>query len=81
MECRPKCAACCIYISISSAMPGYPNGKPAGVPCMHLNENLECTIFNSELRPKVCGDFKAEKLVCGDTAEEAREILSNLEKG
>ena len=29
MECRIGCAACCVVISISSPLPGYPDGKPA----------------------------------------------------
>ena len=45
LECREKCASCCIDISISSPIPGMPNGKPAGVKCIQLDENLKCLIF------------------------------------
>ncbi|MDD8045446.1 MAG: YkgJ family cysteine cluster protein, partial [Verrucomicrobiota bacterium] len=31
MECRPGCGACCTVVSISSPIPGMPQGKPAGV--------------------------------------------------
>lgn len=31
-ECRPGCGACCIAPSISSPIPGMPEGKAAGVP-------------------------------------------------
>jgi Fe-S-cluster containining protein len=79
MECRPGCGACCIYPSISSPIPGMPNGKPAGVRCVQLTDDLSCKIFNSPERPKVCGGFKAEKLICGDTAEEAYKIIADLE--
>lgn len=79
MECRKACGACCIYPSISSAIPGMPNGKPAGVRCVQLADDLTCKIFNSPERPKVCAGFKAEKLFCGDTAQEAYEILALLE--
>ncbi len=79
MECRPDCAACCIYPSISSSIPGMPNGKPAGVPCIQLKEDLSCSIFGSPERPKVCTGFKPEKLVCGDSAEEAYKIIASLE--
>ena len=81
MDCRSNCGACCIAPSISAPMPGMPNGKPAGVPCIHLDENFRCLIFNSPLRPKVCGEFRAEELVCGTNRLEALEILSNLENG
>ncbi|MGU7695722.1 YkgJ family cysteine cluster protein, partial [Escherichia coli] len=29
MECRPDCGACCTAPSISSPIPGMPDGKPA----------------------------------------------------
>jgi len=55
-----------------------PDGKPAGVRCIHLREDYSCGIY--EKRPKVCRDFKAEKLVCGNSREEALAILSRLEQ-
>jgi Fe-S-cluster containining protein len=79
-ECRPDCAACCIYLSISSPLPGMPDGKPAGVRCIHLSDDLLCEIYNQLDRPKVCADFKFDPLICGNSADEAREIISELEK-
>jgi len=79
MECREGCAACCIYLSISSPIPGMPDGKPAGVRCIHLSDDLKCSIFTSPNRPKVCDGFKPEKLFCGETAQEAYAILASLE--
>ena len=79
MKCREKCGACCIAPSISSPIPGMPNGKKAGERCINLDENFWCTIFNHPNRPKVCGSFRAEKLVCGNNQEEAMQILSELE--
>ncbi len=79
MDCREGCAACCIYLSISSPIPGMPNGKPAGVRCIHLSDDLKCTIFHSPDRPRVCNGFKAEKLFCGESAQEAYKILAGLE--
>ncbi|HLV28200.1 MAG TPA: YkgJ family cysteine cluster protein, partial [Burkholderiaceae bacterium] len=29
MDCRPHCGACCTAPSISSPIPGMPQGKPA----------------------------------------------------
>lgn len=79
MECRSGCGACCIYPSISSPIPGMPNGKPAGVRCIQLADDLSCKIFNSPTRPKVCSSFKAEKIICGNSAQEAYSIIADLE--
>ena len=54
-----------------------PDGKPAGVRCIHLQEDYSCGIYKD--RPKVCRDFEAEKLVCGNNRKEALEILAGLE--
>jgi len=66
-------------ISISSPLPGMPEGKPAGVRCIHLTDGNACGIFGSPERPKVCDDFKAEQLVCGNNRDEAMERLRYLE--
>jgi len=79
MKCRKDCGACCIAPSISSPIPGMPNGKPTGVRCIHLQDDFSCGIY--EERPKVCRDFKAETAFCGSQRQEALAILSKLEKG
>ncbi len=79
MECREKCGACCIVPSISSPLPKMPNGKKGGVPCAHLTDDYKCDIFNSPLRPAVCGGFTPEKAFCGNTRAEAISILAQLE--
>jgi Fe-S-cluster containining protein len=81
MKCREQCGACCTAPSISSAIPGMPNGKPAGVSCIHLTKDYKCGIFNSPERPLACERFQAEELVCGKNRSEALYILSELEKG
>jgi len=78
MECRENCGACCIALSISSPIPGMPDGKPAGVRCIHLLDDYKCAIFGSPDRPKVCSDFKAEEEVCGKSREEAMRILNSI---
>lgn len=80
MECRPNCGACCIAISISSPIPGMPDGKPAGVRCIHLEKDYRCALFGKPERPKVCIDFQAEEIICGNSGEEALKIISKLEK-
>lgn len=80
MECRKGCAACCIVISISSSIPGMPNGKPAGIRCIQLNDNNECTLFGNENRPKVCLTLQPSLLMCGQSNEEAFNNLIELEQ-
>ncbi len=79
MKCRKHCGACCIAPSISSPIPGMPEGKPAGVPCIQLADDFSCMIFDSPDRPEVCARFKAEALVCGTNREEALTLLFALE--
>lgn len=56
-----------------------PNGKPGGVDCIHLTDDLKCAIFNSPDRPKVCDGFKFDPLVCGKNRKEAMQLLGDLE--
>jgi Fe-S-cluster containining protein len=79
MQCRPGCGACCIAISIHQSFHGMPNGKPAGVPCVHLDAAMRCSIFHDPRRPKVCDAFAAEREFCGDTREQALLRLAQLE--
>ncbi|TAL66143.1 MAG: YkgJ family cysteine cluster protein [Bacteroidetes bacterium] len=78
MNCRENCGACCIAISISSPGPGMPEGKPAGVKCIHLLDDYKCSIYTNTEKPKVCADFKAEPEFCGSSREEAMKILLSL---
>lgn len=80
MQCRSNCGACCIAPSISSPIPGMPNGKPAGEPCIQLLKDFSCAIFGDPSRPKVCKDFMPEEYICGKDKEEAIIILKNLEE-
>ena len=78
MDCRADCGACCVAPSISSSIPGMPGGKPAGTRCIHLQDDFSCGIYDE--RPKVCRDFKAEAIFCGNTREEALNTLAKLER-
>lgn len=80
MNCRPGCGACCIAPSISSAIPGMPQGKPAGVRCLQLDEFNRCRLFGKSERPKVCTSFSATAEICAQGDEQAFQILSTLEK-
>lgn len=79
MLCRLGCGACCIAPSISSPIPGMPDGKPAGERCIQLGEDNLCMIFGKPERPKVCTDFGAEEWVCGADSKQAMLIISDLE--
>ncbi|MGM0544483.1 MAG: YkgJ family cysteine cluster protein [Pseudomonadota bacterium] len=78
-ECRAGCGACCIAPSISSAIPGMPNGKPAGVRCAQLDEQNLCRLFGDPARPAVCERFQFDAAVCGRQREEALVTLTWLE--
>jgi len=80
MNCRPGCAACCIAPSISSPMPGLPGGKPAGVPCPHLDAALRCQLFGLPERPAVCASLMPGAEMCGDSREQALLFLKRLEE-
>lgn len=80
MQCRAGCGACCIAPSISSAIPGMPAGKPAGIRCIHLTETNLCAIFDHPERPQVCADFKADDYVCGNSRDEALILITALEE-
>jgi Fe-S-cluster containining protein len=79
MNCREACGACCIIPSISSPIPGMPNGKLAGEKCIHLTDDFKCRLFYSPDRPRVCIGFKPETLICGKSRDEALEIFAELE--
>lgn len=79
MQCRPQCAACCIAPSISSPIPGMPLGKPAGIACVQLTDDLRCAIFGQPERPACCSGLQASAEMCGNTRSEAILWLSNLE--
>ena len=79
MTCRPHCAACCIAPSITSPLPGMPNGKPAGVACAQLDDELRCKVFGQPQRPTFCGGLQPSDEMCGNSREEAMVWLSRLE--
>lgn len=77
--CREGCAACCIAPSISSSIPGMPNGKPAGVRCIQLDDELRCLLFAHPDRPAVCASLKPSIEMCGENREQALNYLQRLE--
>ncbi|WP_066340819.1 YkgJ family cysteine cluster protein [Azohydromonas lata] len=80
MDCRPGCGACCIAPSISSPIPGMPQGKPAGVRCAQLLPDLRCALFGDPRRPPVCASLKPSPGMCAGSAEQALHGLLWLEQ-
>ncbi len=79
MDCRPGCGACCTAPSISSPIPGMPQGKPAGVPCVQLDEQMRCRIFGQPERPAVCRSLRPHAAMCGSSRLDAEAYLRRLE--
>ena len=79
LACRAECAACCIAPSISSPIPGMPNGKPAGVPCVQLLPDLRCALFGRPERPAVCASLRPTEEMCGTSRAHALAFLTDLE--
>jgi hypothetical protein len=78
IACRVGCGACCIAPSISSRIPGMPEGKPAGVRCVQLTRDNQCAIYSGADRPAVCISYQASES-CGTDREEALCFLADLE--
>lgn len=61
-----------------------PDGKPAGVRCIQLDDDNHCKIFGQPERPAFCGSLQPSVEMCGDeglgqTREYAIAWLSQLE--
>lgn len=80
LDCRAGCGACCIAPSISSPIPGMPQGKPAGIPCVQLLPDFRCAIFGRPERPAVCVSLRPSDTMCGANREEALAGLLELER-
>ena len=78
-ECRPRCGACCIAPAISQPFWGMPEGKPAGMTCVHLSTESKCALFDDPRRPSICAHFRPEASVCGASRAEALNLLTLLE--
>jgi hypothetical protein len=60
-----------------------PQGKPAGVRCVQLDEQQRCRIFGQPNRPAVCGQLMPSVEMCGeqgDGGRHARVYLARLEE-
>jgi hypothetical protein len=57
-----------------------PNGKPAGVRCIQLDDANNCKIFGQATRPAVCASLQPSLEMCGATREQAMHWLDALER-
>lgn len=57
-----------------------PDGKPAGVPCIQLDESGLCRLFGHPERPAFCSSLKAQPEMCGSSRDEAMQLLTLLER-
>lgn len=57
-----------------------PNGKPAGVRCIQLDDANGCRIFGRPERPAVCGGLQPAADMCGDSRAHAMLYLAELER-
>ncbi|AQU82563.1 MAG: YkgJ family cysteine cluster protein [Halomonas sp.] len=78
-QCRAGCGACCIAPSITSPIPGMPNGKPAGVRCVQLSDDNLCKLFGEPSRPAVCENFNFDGEICGEHRAQALATIAWLE--
>lgn len=60
-------------------MPGMPGGKPAGVPCINLDEERRCRLFGLPERPRVCVDLAFDPGLCADDPGAAHARWGALE--
>jgi hypothetical protein len=79
LACRSGCGACCIAPSISSPIPGMPHGKPAGVRCVQLDDDMRCRIFGQPERPSFCAGLRPSDEMCGKSSLHAMRWLTDLE--
>ncbi|KAF1722910.1 zinc/iron-chelating domain-containing protein [Pseudoxanthomonas mexicana] len=79
-HCRTGCGACCTAPSITSPIPGMPYGKPAGGPCVQLDEALRCRLFGRPERPAFCATLKPGPDMCGASRQEAMALLAALDR-
>ena len=57
-----------------------PNGKPAGVRCIHLTRDHRCALFGKPERPEVCIRLQPSEEMCGHSPKEAFIRLTYLER-
>ncbi len=57
-----------------------PQGKPAGVSCVQLDERLRCRLFGRPERPAVCASLRPSPAMCNTDRDQALRGLAALER-
>ena len=56
-----------------------PQGKPAGVRCVQLDDDARCRLFGRPERPAVCASLAPSADMCGPDRAHAMAWLRRLE--
>ena len=56
-----------------------PQGKPAGVACVQLDEQLRCKLFGKPERPAFCVSLRPSVEMCGNDRSQALTFHFALE--
>lgn len=80
ISCRSGCGACCTAPSITSPIPGMPDGKRAGERCVQLDADQRCRLFGDPRRPAFCASLRPSAEMCGASREQAYAFLARLER-
>ncbi len=57
-----------------------PDGKPAGIRCVQLDDQQRCRLFGRPERPTVCSSLPPSQPMCGQSREQALAWLGQLER-
>jgi hypothetical protein len=57
-----------------------PQGKPAGVRCVQLDDADRCRLFGRPERPAVCSSLQPTADMCGPSRTHALRWLQRLEE-
>jgi hypothetical protein len=57
-----------------------PEGKPAGVRCVQLDNHDRCRLFGRPERPQVCASLSPSIEMCGASTAHAMVWLGTLER-
>ena len=57
-----------------------PHGKPAGIPCVQLDDCVRYRLFGAAERPTVCAGLRPTSDMCGSDRETALAHLLDLER-
>lgn len=57
-----------------------PDGKPAGVPCVQLDDGGRCRVFGRPERPAFCASLQPATDMCGEDRAQALRLIGAMEQ-